>query len=263
MTVWLVLLAVLGLLLLAAVVPPLVRLASAPPKVARFSADPDDETRLDPETGAVTSVQGADLAMPEKELERIWTPTHLEMLARTYWRFLTRCTLGLIRVAYDGDGRYVVLLTRPFVLLQFHPPEYGMDAERGIVRWRIAKGVLVARSFRDHGYLQIDIQRKPPPEPGFGNIRVEVTVANFYPAIASGVGRWLYANTQSRIHVIVTHGFLRSLSRLDLATSRVGRFARPGAEPPRDLSDVPDPPPASARVGAGPRARSGPTRTRR
>ena len=51
-------------------------------------------------------------------------------------------------------------------------------------------------------------------------VRVEVEVANFYPALASAVARWLYSATQSRIHVIVTHGFLRSLARLDLAESK-------------------------------------------
>ena len=49
-------------------------------------------------------------------------------------------------------------------------------------------------------------------------------MANFYPSIASRLGRRLYDATQSRIHVIVTHGFLRSLARLDLAESRVGRY---------------------------------------
>ena len=53
---------------------------------------------------------------------------------------------------------------------------------------------------------------------------MEIEVANFYPAIASGLGRRIYDVTQSRIHVIVTHGFLRSLQRLDLAESRVRRF---------------------------------------
>jgi hypothetical protein len=43
--------------------------------------------------------------------------------------------------------------------------------------------------------------------------------------IASRLSRFVYTHTQSRIHVIVTHGFLRSLARLDLAESRVGRFA--------------------------------------
>jgi hypothetical protein len=52
-----------------------------------------------------------------------------------------------------------------------------------------------------------------------------VEVANFYPAIAHSISRWLYENTQSRVHVIVTHGFLRNLARLDLAESKVGRFA--------------------------------------
>ena len=60
---------------------------------------------------------------------------------------------------------------------------------------------------------------------------VEVEVANFYPALATWVARWFYANTQSRIHVLVTHGFLRSLARLELEESAVGRFApqRPSA----------------------------------
>lgn len=49
---------------------------------------------------------------------------------------------------------------------------------------------------------------------------------------ASRLGRWLYENTQSRIHVIVTHGFLRSLAKLDLAESRVGK-TRPRSLPRR------------------------------
>ena len=42
--------------------------------------------------------------------------------------------------------------------------------------------------------------------------------------LASGIALWFYKATQSRIHVIVTHAFLRSLARLDLAESRVLRF---------------------------------------
>jgi hypothetical protein len=58
-------------------------------------------------------------------------------------------------------------------------------------------------------------------------LHVEVEVANFYPSIASRLSRRVYNATQSRIHVIVTYGFLRSLARLDLAESRVGRFNGP------------------------------------
>ena len=61
--------------------------------------------------------------------------------------------------------------------------------------------------------------------PGRAILHVEVEVANFYPSIASRLSRRVYDVTQSRIHVIVTYGFLRSLARLDLAESRVGRFA--------------------------------------
>jgi hypothetical protein len=178
------------------------------------------------ERGAVRSVQAAELLMPGDRVQEIWTPEQLERLARTYWRFLSRCTLGLIRVAYTPAERFVVLLTRPFVLLRFRAPEYEMDAVHGQVRWRIERGLLVATPGRSgDGYLQIDIHRSDPDEQGCVTVHVAVEVANFYPAIASRLSRFVYTNTQSRIHVIVTHGFLRSLARLDLAHSRVGRFA--------------------------------------
>lgn len=203
-----------------------------------------DDTTADPATGAVRSIQSGEVVLPAAELEELWNPRSLERLARTYWRFLTRATLGIVRVEYTDAERYVVVLRRPFALLTFQAPEYEMDAERGVVRWRIDKGVLVSR--RGHhgdGYLEIDLRRLPCAEPGKGRMNVEVEVANFYPSIASRFGQWLYAVTQSRIHVLVTYGFLRSLAKLDLAESRVGRFAT--------QDEVPDPqrPPPSERRG--------------
>ena len=41
--------------------------------------------------------------MPEASSSEIWTPMHLERLARTYWKYLSRVTLGLIRVEYTDD----------------------------------------------------------------------------------------------------------------------------------------------------------------
>ncbi|MDQ3723740.1 MAG: hypothetical protein M3376_11940, partial [Actinomycetota bacterium] len=222
------------------------RLRHRPGRLARaVLVDPADHTTMDSH-GAVRSVQAAELTLPVATLLEIWSPMHLERLARTYWRFLSRCTLGLIRVKYDEDERAVVFLARPLVLLRFHAPEYEMDAERGVVRWRIASGVLVSRAGHDgDGYLQIEVERCARVDPATARVRVEVEVANFYPALASAVARWVYSATQSRIHVIVTHGFLRSLARLDLAKSVVGRWAAPD-----DVDAVPDPP-ARAPRGAG------------
>jgi hypothetical protein len=70
----------------------------------------------------------------------------------------------------------------------------------------------------------------PSDRQGYGRVHVEVEVSNFYPAIATWVARWFYKQTQSRIHVLVTHGFLRSLARLELEESAVGRFAPPRVE---------------------------------
>lgn len=213
------------------------RLLNRSKQVARaVIVDPDEHTTIDGD-GAVRSIQAADLTVPQEILDGIWSPEHLERLARTYWRFLSRCTLGLIRVLYREDGRDVAFLGRPFVLLSFHAPEYEMRADRGIVRWRIAKGLLVAAKGHDaDGYLEIDVTRRHDGEPGFARVHVEVEVANFYPSLASGIATWFYKNTQSRIHVIVTHGFLRSLARGDLAESRVGAL--------RTIDEVPDPQPA-------------------
>ena len=105
--------------------------------------------------------------MPAEELDAIWSPMHLERLARTYWKYLSRVTLGLIRVVYTPTERAVVLLVRPFVLLRFHAPEYEMDDERGIVRWRIRDGILVAQQGRGgDGYLEIDVRAAPSDAPG-------------------------------------------------------------------------------------------------
>jgi hypothetical protein len=120
----------------------------------------------------------------------------------------------------------VVLLVPALRLLTFQAPEYEMDASRGLVRWRIARGLLVSRKGRGGGgHLQIEVRRRASPEPGRACLHVEVEVANFYPSIASRLSRRFYEMTQSRIHVIITSAFLRSLARLDLARSRVGRLA--------------------------------------
>ncbi len=186
-----------------------------------------DGTRTDA-NGAVRSVQAAELTLPQAALEELWSPPQLERLARTYWRFLTHVTLGLIRVDYGAEQRTVVLLRRPLRLLRFRAPEYEMDAERGVVRWRIEDGLLVERrGHRSDGYLQIAVARRPAPAGAPDDtaiLHVEVEVANFYPSIARRLSRPVYRATQSRIHVLITHGFLRSLERLDLAESRVGRF---------------------------------------
>lgn len=184
-----------------------------------------------PPDGSVTTKQVADVTLPREELDRIWSAQYLERLAATYWRFLTRISLGLLRVLYSPVAREVVLLARPFVLLRFQAPEYEASGHRGTVTWRIDRGILVAPSGRGRGYLRISVER-PAVDDGGPQVTGRVTseVENFYPTIAgwgwfARVGRHLYRVTQLRIHVVVTHAFLRSLARLDLAPSRIGALS--------------------------------------
>lgn len=217
---------------------------------------PTDDTGLDPRTGAVRSVQGADIILPEDALQGLWNPEHLERLARTYWLSLTRFTLGFCKVGYSETERWVYLLHPSIRLLTMQKPEYEMSAGRGIVRWRIEKGLLVAANGRGgDGYLEIDVCRFDYPDWNKARIHVEIEVANFYPQIASKLGTWLYVNTQSRIHVIACHFFLRQLVKRDLAVSEVHHFAGPAT-----AEETPDPVPARekdpATAGARPEAGS-------
>jgi hypothetical protein len=175
--------------------------------------------------GAVRSVQSAELTVSREDFRRMWNATHLENLARTYWLFLSRVTGWLIRVIYDENQRLVVFLGRPLTLLRFDAPEYELEREHGKVRWRIQDGLLVARTGRGCGFLSIDVRHIGNEPDDRVKVRIEVEVANFYPAIAVGFSTPVYEATQSAIHVLVTHAFLRSLARLDLAPSKVGRFA--------------------------------------
>ena len=159
---------------------------------------------------------------------------YLERLARTYWRFLTRVTLGLVRVRYSQTERSLVLLgprlraahvrgarvragARPRDRALAHrarparrpprPRRRGAPADRGAPPARRGSRTARAAARRGRG-------RELPPRDRLG----------LRPP--------LYNATQSRIHVLITHGFLRSLARLDLAESRVGRFADGGRETP-------------------------------
>jgi hypothetical protein len=177
------------------------------------------ESERVPETGAVASVQEAEVTVPSDLLAELWRPESLERLARAYWAWLSRVTLSLVRVVYEPDSRAVVLLTRRLPLLRFGLPEYETGPDRGSVTWPILRGVLVARTGRHRGgFLRIAVQRhEPRADADSETLTVRLEVRNFYPWLrGSGrfarFGAWLYSQTQLRIHVLVCNGFLRSLA---------------------------------------------------
>ena len=102
---------------------------------------------------------------PREALEARWRADHLERLARSYWRFLARISLGFLRVVYAADSRTVVLLVPALRLLTFRPPEYVTEPTFGQVTWRIRRGLLVAREGVDNGFLQIRIWREGATPP--------------------------------------------------------------------------------------------------
>jgi len=189
----------------------------------------------DPEEGPVTpdgplrSIQEAELSMPRDTLEELWNPATLERLARAYWRYLNKISFGLLKIGYGATGRYVVFGWRRLVLLSFRLPEYDVGPGFGRVTWPIERGVLVAE--RGRGYLRIDVRRlEPDPGRDEERVRIRAMVSNFYPLLrGSGwfarIGSFFYSQTQLRIHVLVTRGFLRSLESGDLPPLRPEREA--------------------------------------
>jgi hypothetical protein len=128
-----------------------------------------------------------------------------------------------VRVVYSEDQRSVVLLGKPLTLLRFDLPEYTLESNRGSLTWAIRDGLLVSRAGRGSGFLSLRVSRDSGvSDPA--KLDIDVEVANFYPAIASRLGTPVYEATQSFVHVLVTHAFLRSLATLELDESQVGRL---------------------------------------
>jgi hypothetical protein len=187
--------------------------------------DPDRLGKV-PLTGAVSSQQSGELELG-RPMSQVLSREFLSWAAAEYWRLIARFTLGLIRVASTESDQCVVLVARPLVLLRFHAPEYELEEGEGSVTWRIRRGILVARSGRDRGFLRLSIAQVGPQDGDARNqVSVLMEVQNFYPwlrgrGIFARLGVWIYANTQQRIHRLVTRRFLRRLAAVLEGTQRV------------------------------------------
>jgi hypothetical protein len=192
--------------------------------------------------GPIECAQSAVVTVSDDLFEQIWTPSTLEFLARSYWRFLQRRSLGLIKIGFGPDSRSIHLVSRRITLLRFHAPRFESGPDFGTVEWPIDRGLLVAAGGRGQGYLKFDVRHsdEEPTRPGRERLTVTSEVANFYPWLrGSGwfarLGTWLYSQTQLRVHIWITKGFLKSLRLLPAAVIRrgedPGRAGAAGSEP--------------------------------
>jgi uncharacterized protein YbjT (DUF2867 family) len=189
---------------------------------------PGREVERVSKSGAAQSVQEAEVLLPRLQLERLWRYESLERLSRSYWGFLARIFIGLIRVIHVSDSPTIVLLWRHFPLLHFRAPEYETEESRGRATWWIERGLLVAKRGRGGGFLRLSVERLDREiSADTAGVLVRVEVRNFYPWLR-GKGRfarfggWLYSQTQLRIHILVCNAFLRSLTRTELLRPPLG-----------------------------------------
>jgi hypothetical protein len=174
------------------------------------------------ESGAARSIQEAEVLLSPLQLERLWRPASLERLGRSYWGFLGRVFLGLIRVVHVAGSPTIVLLSRRLPLLHFRAPEYEVEESRGVATWWIERGLLVAKRGRGRGFLRLGVERiDRDTAADAAPVLVWVEVRNFYPWLRgrgrfARFGTWLYSQTQLRIHILVCNAFLRSLAHVEL-----------------------------------------------
>ena len=127
------------------------------------------------------------------------------------------------RLARDRAGHAAV---RAAALLRARVRD---DEHRGTVTWRINKGLLVAPQGRGKGFLRIAVERRDDPSTARSSCassprwRTSIRCSRA-GAGGSGSAAVIYRMTQYTIHNIVTNAFFRSLAKLDLAESKVGRF---------------------------------------
>lgn len=188
------------------------RLGSRSRPLARVTlVDPPGGTTLD-ERGAARSVQAADLELSGEALEAIWSAALPERLETAYWRHIERLFAGLLRVRRGPCGAAILPLgLRPLALMRFGAPERATSPTSVSVCRPIAGGLLVARS---GGSLEITAQRGEVAHADV--LRTRVAVEGFHPAVARLGSRRIYLATQARVHVWVTHGYLRGLERLEV-----------------------------------------------
>ena len=120
------------------------RLLNRPKRIAQaVLVSPEEHTTMDA-NGAVRSVQAADLTLPA-DGARGALVADAPRAARAHLLALSVAlhARSRPREVRRGRARRRACSRRPFVLLRFHAPEYEMDSRRGVVRWRIASGVLV------------------------------------------------------------------------------------------------------------------------
>jgi hypothetical protein len=167
--------------------------------------------------------------VPAEAAPRLLTADFLGGVASEYRRFLGRVSGGLLRTRIEpGYESLVLLFPRPW-LLRLRAPVYSEGADWAELKWSIERGLLVAAVGRGRGSLSLHLRRLPAPVWGGEEIPVlaRMEVEGYYPRIRgsgtlAGIGAWLYAHTQSRIHTLVMRGFLRFLARIELPPRPTG-----------------------------------------
>jgi hypothetical protein len=177
-----------------------------------------------PRTGPAASIHEANLWVGADVAPRLLTADFLGSVAAEYRRFLGKVSGALLRTRFEPGYESLVLLFSRTSLLRFRAPVYGEGPDWAELRWSIESGLLVAPVGRGRGSLRLYLRRLPSRGDGGEELvpmLARMEVDGYYPRIRgggrfAGIGAWLYAQTQARIHTLIMRGFLRFLSRIEV-----------------------------------------------
>ncbi len=164
----------------------------------------------------VTSTQWIELPGAAGDLESRGRPEVLLRLLRDYFGVAERCSGGVVRLRWRGDRPRFTLLWPPLTLIDMAAPAYDSGPERCAVSLEVTGGWLVDPGSKPG--LAIALTRRTD------ELVASVELGEYAPRRADwAVVRWVYLQTQARIHARVGLTYLRQLQRRWLPVTPSGR----------------------------------------
>jgi hypothetical protein len=179
---------------------------SAPPT----SASPSSTSPTATPTPVVASTQRIELSGHADGFDARAEPDALLRMLQDYFAVAGRCAAGLVRVRWRADRPRFTLIWPPLTLIAMAAPRYTSDPDRRAVSLDVLGGWLVDP--RAAPRLAIAITRES------GSLVASVELRDYAPrGVRLAVVRWLYLQTQARVHAWVGLSYLRQLRRQWLA----------------------------------------------
>ena len=155
---------------------------------------------------AFTSIQSADLPNSENLFDSRLDSDMLLRMLNGYFSVAEECAGGLVRMRWAAGRPRFVLRWPALTLIAMGKPNFERSSDTRAVSVAVEGGWLVDPTWTPR--LAIAITREP------GRLRARVELSEYRPRGGRlAAVRWVYRQTQARVHVWVGLRYLRRLAR--------------------------------------------------